>query len=185
MELQARITNAAALARLQRLARVFSPESRTNLNKKAGMQLHALVIETFEREGATQGRPQWQDLKLGGRYERRLGKDGVRRRTGRFLDKRLTRDASGNYVKGSSLDSVYMILQDTGALRQSFNWLFDADNAGVGTITGKTHADIAARHEYGDPSRNLPARPMLPTPDVAVAVVYSVYQIAVEAALKR
>lgn len=185
MELQVRITNAAALARLQRLARVFSPESRTNLNMKAGMKLHALVIETFEREGATQGRPMWQDLKLGGRYERRMGKDGVRRRTGRFLDKRLTRDAAGNYVRGSSLNTVYMILQDTGDMRKSFNWLFDADYAGVGTISGQKHADIAARHEYGDPARNLPARPMLPTPEVAVSTVYSVYQIAVEAALKR
>lgn len=181
MEMQIRVTDSKALARLRSIARVMSPDQRLLLNREAGIKMHQMVIDTFRAEGATQDRPQWQDLKAGGRWKRRMSKDGVLRRE-RFLDKRLPRDARGNFIKGSNLDSVYMILQDSGALREAYYTLADESHAGVGALSGKKHADIAAAHEYGVPSRNLPARPMLPTHEAAVAAVYAVYKLAVEAA---
>ena len=184
MEMQVRVINGAALARLRKLAAVMSPLSRVALNAQAATKMHALVVETFREEGATQGRPKWQDLKAGGRWVRRLGADGVRRRY-RFQDIRRdkrgkpTLDTEGNFIR------AYKILQDTRAMLQSFHMIYDRDAAGVGTLSGFAHADIAVAHEYGVPSRNLPARPMLPTPETAVAVVYAVYGLALEAAASR
>lgn len=177
------IANDATLEPLHRLARQMSPDSRELLNKQAGIKMHELVMETFRLEGATQGRPRWQDLAAGGRWQRRLGRDGVRRRY-RFQDIRRGKggvpelDASGNFIR------AYKILQDTGDMRNSYVWLSDADHAGVGTAKGASHADIAIYHEYGVPARNLPARPMLPTNETALVTVYQVYALAIAKAVR-
>jgi phage gpG-like protein len=78
----------------------------------------------------------------------------------------------------------YRILQDTGALRQSFIPLHDENSTGVGAASGSEHADIAERHQFGDPSGNLPARPMLPEPDAAVRIVSKIYGLVIEEATK-
>lgn len=80
-----------------------------------------------------------------------------------------------------------MILQNTGALRASFNPFSDAKVAGVGAaqILGEEgrDPDMAAVHEFG--LGNVPARPMLPTQEQANAMGMRVYNWFVADARRR
>jgi phage gpG-like protein len=64
-------------------------------------------------------------------------------------------------------------------MRQSFAAFSDNDQAGVGTPIGAQHADLSAIHEYGDPSRNIPARPMLPTKEQGLTFAQEIYSLFV------
>lgn len=157
--------NVESRRRLAKFARAMSPESRGTANKNIGAQLHGDVIRTFEAQGATFGRPKWQDLKAKGRYVKTLAKG-----------------------KKARFQTHYKILQDTGALRQSYVPLSDEDLAGVGAVSfyspvdREDHGDLAKVHQFGVPSRNLPARPMLPTEDRALEVASYVYGMMIEKA---
>lgn len=155
--------------RLAKFARAMSPQSRAIANEQAGIELHSDVIRTFEAEGATFGRPRWEDLKAEGRYPRTNSKD---------------KTATNAKGKKRKFQTAYQILQDTHALRGSFIPLSDDDLAGVGAQSTREHADIAEAHQFGVPSRNLPARPMLPTEDCALEVVTKVYGLMIEEAAR-
>lgn len=145
-----------SIRRLRKFASVMQPDERQLTNEQAAIALQSEVGKTFRAEGATEGRPRWEPLKAGGRWK---GKG-----------------------KNRSFSSIYQILQDTGHLRASFNPLFDENVAGVGAISGTEHADLAPIHQFGNQSRNLPARPMLPTEDAAIGIVTKVYGLAIERA---
>lgn len=71
-----------------------------------------------------------------------------------------------------------MILQNTGALRQSFAPFYDRQQAGVGAqqIVGASDdrpPDIAEVHEFG--LGDVPARPMLPSQDQATGLAMRIY----------
>jgi phage gpG-like protein len=154
----------ATLAKLRKMAAAIAPEERELINEKIGVQLHGEVMRTFESEGATEGRPRWQDLARKGRQRYVTGSDG-KRRLGEF-------------------QTDYKILQDTGALRQSYFPLFDKDSAGVGAVSGAKHADLAPLHEFGVPARNLPARPMLPEPEYVLGVATTLYGMAIRRSME-
>jgi phage gpG-like protein len=78
--------------------------------------------------------------------------------------------------------TVYQILQDTGALRAAYVPLSDRDIAGVGAASVKGHSDLAAAHQFGVAERNLPARPMLPTEETALDIMSRVYGLNIERA---
>lgn len=87
-------------------------------------------------------------------------------------------------VKGKEKKGYARILQNTGALRNSFLPFSDADVAGVGARSVKKHADISTVHEYGAPERNIPARPMLPSRLTAERIALKVYELYVERSIK-
>ena len=122
-------------------------------NKKVAIQLYQYVMDVFAAEGAHDGRPAWAPLKAGGRYSK-----------GRFR-------------------TAYRLLQDTGQLRQSYEPIYDKTSAGVGSVASRPHSDLAPIHEYGNPERNLPARPMLPSVEVLQSTVLTIYGLEFEKAL--
>lgn len=74
------------------------------------------------------------------------------------------------------------ILQDTGYMRQSFDFFSDNDQAGVGAVESKAHAELSVIHELG--LGHVPARPMLPTRDLALSSALQVYGHFVERAVR-
>lgn len=64
------------------------------------------------------------------------------------------------------------ILQNTGALRQSFLPFSDNDSAGVGALSIREHADISAKHEEGI---GVPKRKMLPSNAKALEQAVVIY----------
>jgi phage gpG-like protein len=150
--------------RLRKFTLAMSPQTREQSNREAGIAMHSDVVRTFIAQGATDGRPKWEPLKAGGRY---VG-------TGKKLP--------GGGRAPRRFQTVYQILQDTGALRAAYVPLSDRDVAGVGAASVKGHSDLALAHQYGVPERNLPARPMLPTEEVALDIVSRVYGLAIERA---
>lgn len=146
-----------ALQRLRNMAKVMKPEQRELANRQAGVQLHGDVIRTFAAQGQTQGRPRWLPLKFGGRWK---GKG-----------------------KGRRFQTVYQLLQDTGALRNAYIPLHDDSQAGVGAQSLKAHADLAVVHQFGLPAKNIPARPMLPTAEHALGVVTRIYGLSIQKAV--
>lgn len=155
-----RVNATESLRRLQKFAATVSPENRLLLNRKAAVVIYSDVIRTFDAQGATFGRPRWAPLKT-------TNKGGD---TGRWKG----RGASRRF------ETVYKLLQDTGALRASYLPLSDENVAGVGAVSLREHADLAPIHQFGAPARGLPARPMLPTDERALAVVVDVYGLAIE-----
>lgn len=79
-----------------------------------------------------------------------------------------------------------MILQNTGALRQSFAPFYDREQAGVGAqqiFDEGRDPDMAAVHEFG--LGHVPARPMLPTQEQALGIAMRVYGHFVTASRER
>lgn len=147
-----------ARKKLASMAAVMSPARRELNNRKVGIQLHGDVMRTFIADGATFGRPRWEPLKpstIAGRIRKAK--------------------------KGRIATSLYQILRDTGALRQSFVPLSDDKLAGVGAASfvsqqdGEDHADLAPIHQFGALAKNIPARPMLPTEERAMNVMTTIY----------
>lgn len=131
-------------------------------NRKASIDLYGWVIRNFAAEGALGEDGAWEDLAAGGRW-----KGGGKNRY---------------------FQEDYKILQDTGALRQSFEPFSDEEEAGVGAVAmtaGDRPANLAAVHEYGDASHNLPPRHMLPSPRQALEIGINVYGMHVKTSIKE
>lgn len=132
--------------RLRKYANGIEPGQREVIHQAVGVELHSFVMNVFDKEGAHGKGKAWAPLKLGGRYV-----------NGRFT-------------------TVYQLLQDTGALRQSYTPLFSPNEMGVGAVSGAKHADLAPLHQFGNEKRNLPARPMLPDDTEALEIATRVYE---------
>ncbi len=75
----------------------------------------------------------------------------------------------GRKLPDGTIDTKAKLLQDTGRLRASFQNFYSKDVAGVGSPL-----DYSLAHELGLPSKNLPARRMIPNAsdkDVEAAVI--------------
>lgn len=157
---------------------------RSLANRQLSNQLEGWVLRNFAQQGALRLPGGWEPLKLSTLLARlRKGKGSAGKKAA----------AARSFKQGKSVAETYAatgaglvkILQDTGALRQAFAGFYDAQEAGVGAVSHSAHADLAIVHEYGNPSRNLPARPMLPTPAQALEMAFLVYQNHVDQARKR
>lgn len=126
--------------------------NRSAANRALSVQLYGWVIKNFEAEGALNQR--WAPLQES------------------TAKRKLTKKIPRGY---------HPILQVTGNLRQSFAPFADNDTAGVGARASRG-VDYAAVHEEGAPSRNIPARPMLPPEKDAVKMGLAVYQFYVDRA---
>jgi phage gpG-like protein len=73
------------------------------------------------------------------------------------------------------------ILQNTGALRQSFLPFSDNNSAGVGALSVRKHADISKKHEEGI---GVPKRPMLPGRAKALEQAIIIYEAFIERAVR-
>lgn len=164
IKVEVKVEDSEVTRRLRKVATAMSPRARADYNMKAAIAMYGYVIRVFDAQGAHDGRPGWQPLKAGGRTKVTQHADGTRSR--RF-------------------QSDHKILQDTGALKESYWQLHDENYAGVGALSMRKHADLAAVHQFGNPAKNLPARPMLPEPDVALRIVSQVYGFALQEAVKR
>jgi phage gpG-like protein len=113
-----------------------------NANRNVSLWLLRWVNDNFKTEGGKVGN--WKPFTYGGR-----------------LVKKGTRGASPISLLPSKrrayINPSAKLLQDTGALRLSFDVFHSQKNAGVGS-----DLKYAAAHEQGLPSRNLPQRRMLP-----------------------
>lgn len=131
------------------------------LNRQVSIALYGIVLRNF-RDSSSDGKA-WSPFKAGGRWEGR--------------------------GKARYLDTSAQLLLDTGALRASFAPFADANQAGVGAknyvpkSTGGAPWDLAAIHEFG--TRNIPARPMLPTLEQGLGVAIKVYDWAIKRAAKE
>lgn len=157
---------------LQKLAAGIA--DRKKANQQLSVKLEGEVLSNFRTEGAEFGAP-WVPLKLSTILARlRLSpKSKTKKAAAAALFKK---GGTPKAVFAASGAGLLQILQDTGHLRQSFAGFFDADEAGVGARSNAAHADLSIVHEYGDPSRNIPARPMLPPPEKALEWAIAVYQ---------
>jgi phage gpG-like protein len=72
----------------------------------------------------------------------------------------------------------------TGNLRDSFAGFGDAEQAGVGA-QASFGVDYARVHQEGNPARNLPARPMLPPPEIAKELWSRVYDNFIETLIHK
>jgi phage gpG-like protein len=159
-------------AALQKLAAGIADTNKAN--QQLSVKLEGEVLANFASEGSEFGNP-WQPLALSTILER------LRRSP---KSKGAIAKAKGIFKAGGTSKQAYSasgaglikILQDTGGLRQSFAGFFDATQAGVGAQSNAAHADLSIVHEHGDPSRNLPARPMLPPPGLALDWAVAVYE---------
>jgi len=150
-------------------------------NKQLSVQLEGFVLNNFDQEGALRGG--WEPLKPS-TILARLRKSPAGKRAKGLAGALAKAGRKSADIAATTGAGLVKILQDTGAMRQSFAAFSDNDVAGVGARSGAQHAELTAIHEYGDPSRNIPARPMLPTPDQALQMAYDVYEAYVEKARK-
>jgi phage gpG-like protein len=126
-------------------------------NRAAAIELYQFVMKNFQTEGGMTEAGAWEPL-------------------------------ADSTVAWKERRGYQMVLQNTGALRASFEPFSDATMAGVGarqltgTIDGRD-PDIAEVHEFG--LGNVPARPMLPSYDQALAIGMRVYDYFVEQAQRR
>lgn len=80
-------------------------------------------------------------------------------------------------------DGKVAILQDTGALRQSFMPFSNNDLAGVGSVSSREHSKLSEIHEEG--LGNVPARPMLPSEGRAIAEAIKIYDHYIGRAIRQ
>lgn len=160
-----------ALDQFRTLAREIG--NRKQANEQLAVELWKWVEQNFEQQGLLTGTP-WQELSpetIAQRLAKSRGSKGVRALArGMFRQGALSAEVFEETGMG-----LFMILQDTGAMRQSFDWFADNDQAGVGSVSSHEHADLTAIHQYGDPTRNIPARPMLPDREQALELAVAVY----------
>jgi phage gpG-like protein len=140
-----------AQRKLKRLADTLS--DRRQVNKALSVSLWNMVQRNFQTE-SHDGKP-WE----------KLAPSTIRARE----------------RKQKKAISRFKILQDTGALRQSFDFFSDNDLAGVGSVASKGHADLSIIHELG---LRVPARPMLPARAKALAEALNIYGHFVERAVR-
>ena len=166
------LTVTAAREALYRLAAQL--RNRRQANQQLSVQLEEFVLRNFQSEGALRGG--WEPLKLSTIMARlRKGRSTPAKEKAKALYKQ---GRTREQVLSATGAGSFMILQDTGALRQSYAGFYDNDVAGVGTADSghPEQPDIATMHEQGDPARNLPARPMLPDIDQALEMAMVVYE---------
>lgn len=147
--------------KLAKFVEKISPEKREQINRKVGIALLGIVQRNFAKETG-EGQP-WARLKPATKkWKKKRGYAGI--------------------------------LKNTGALRNSF--LSDAtpDQARVygRSLVGKNEwgedtrpTDLARIHQFGAPSRGIPARPMLPSTKQAQVVVNKIYNMAFVAAKQQ
>lgn len=152
-------------------------------NQQLSVKLEGEVLRQFESEGAEFGAT-WAPLKLS-TILHRLGKSPKSASKLAKARKSLAAGVSSRKTFEATGAGLFKILQDSGALRQSFAGFFDDTEAGVGARSNTAHADLAVVHQEGDPGRNLPARPMLPPPELALDWALQVYQNHVDQARAR
>jgi phage gpG-like protein len=159
-------------AALNKLAAAIA--DRNQANQQLSVKLEGEVLQNFGSEGGEFGNP-WVPLKLSTILARLRGspKSNGAKAKAKGIFKAGGTSKQAFAASGAGL---IKILQDTGALRQSFAGFFTPDEAGVGARSNAAHADLSIVHEFGDPSRNIPARPMLPPPDLALEWAIEVYQ---------
>jgi phage gpG-like protein len=157
---------------LQTLAQAIA--DRRQANQQLSVKLEGEVLRNFESEGHEFNTP-WAPLALStirARLRKGSGSKGRRQK------------AIAGFKAGKTSKQVFQasgagllkILQDTGALRQSFAGFYDSDQAGVGSQSNAAHADLSLVHQEGSPSRHIPARNMLPPADMALDWALVVYQ---------
>lgn len=125
-------------------------------NRAASIELYQFVMKNFQTEGGMTEAGAWEPL-------------------------------ADSTVEWKERRGYAMILQNTGALRDSFTPFHDSQRAGVGgakiyAADGRS-PDIAEMHEFG--GDNVPARPMLPTYDQALAIGMRVYEFYVADAQRQ
>lgn len=157
---------------LQKLAAGIADTGKAN--QQLSVKLEGEVLANFASEGNEFGAP-WQPLKLSTILERLRGSPKSKAAKSKAKAIFKAGGTSRQAFAGSGAGLI-KILQDTGALRQSFAGFFTATEAGVGAQSNAAHADLSKVHEFGDSSRNIPARPMLPPPQLALDWAIEVYQ---------
>jgi phage gpG-like protein len=122
------------------------------VNRKVSVWLLRWVNTNFKTQGGKVGG--WKPFKYGGRVVSKTKKGKSGKRTKNRLAKSQGIGGPGNrpYV-----DTSAKLLQDTGLLRAKFHPFHTRNTAGVGN-----NQPYSLAHELGVPSRNLPARRMLP-----------------------
>lgn len=159
-------------AALNKLAAAIA--DRNQANQQLSVKLEGEVLRNFASEGIEFGNP-WVPLKLSTILARLRGSPKSK---GAKAKAKAVFKAGGTSKQAfaASGAGLIKILQNTGALRQSFAGFFAEDEAGVGARSNAAHADLSIVHEFGDSSRNIPARPMLPPPALALGWAIEVYQ---------
>lgn len=157
---------------LNKLAAGIADRSRAN--QQLSVKLEGEVLANFANEGQEFNTP-WAPLKLS-TILRRLSKSPKSKAKKAKAAALFKQGQSSRAVYAASGAGLLRILQDTGALRQSFAGFYDNDEAGVGARSNAAHADLSIVHQEGNPSRNLPARNMLPPPAMALEWAIAVYQ---------
>lgn len=159
-------------AALQKLAAGIADTNKAN--QQLSVKLEGEVLANFASEGSEFGAA-WVPLKLSTILARLRGSPKSKGAKAKAKEVFKSGGTSKQAFAASGAGLI-QILQDTGALRQSFAGFFDATQAGVGAQSNAAHADLSKVHEFGDPSRNIPARPMLPPPQLALDWAIEVYE---------
>jgi phage gpG-like protein len=157
---------------LQKLAAGIADTGKAN--QQLSVKLEGEVLANFASEGGEFDNP-WVPLKLStilARLRKSPKSKGAKEKAKGIFKA----GGTSKQAFAASGAGLIKILQDSGALRQSFAGFFTPTEAGVGARSNAAHADLSQVHEFGDPSRNIPARPMLPPPAMALEWAIEVYE---------
>lgn len=173
-------TIAAANKALQTLAAQI--RDRTVANKQLAVKLEGEVLRNFASEGAEFGLP-WAPLKPATILARlNKGKQTARVKAAKGL---INTGQSIKQARKALGGGIVQTLQDTSAMKQTFAGFSTEDEAGVGARSNTAHADLTLVHQYGSPTRNIPARPMLPPVELALGWAVQIYQRHVDNAREK
>lgn len=172
-------TQVTSLA-LQKLAASMRDRNRTN--RQLATQLTAWVFRNFQAEGALAVAGGWVQLSQSTILARLAKSHGAagKKRAARTA---VRAGASSRQAFDATGVGLLKILQDTGALRNSFHPFSDNEEAGVGSQSNAKHADVSVVHQLG--LGRVPARPMLPTPEAALEMAIAVYNVHIEESRKQ
>lgn len=150
--------------------------NRRRANQQLSVQLEGWVLRNFASEGGLTLAGAWVPLKPE-TILRRINEHPGRAKAAKVREAKslVKRGFTSRAAYNQTGAGLVKILQDTGAMRQSFAGFFDDKRAGVGARSGSAHADLTKIHQDGSEDHNIPARPMLPTPDQALEMATAVY----------
>ena len=141
---------------------------------KIGEYLDPATRERFDREQAPDGTP-WEPLS-DATLRRKMLK-GVKR--GRGQKRRRLTTRAGNTKSGAIARLAQArILVESGDLRDTLHYLATADRLKFGT-----DRKYGATHQFGDPERNIPARPFLGLSDADRAEIVAILREHLERAM--
>lgn len=164
---------------LQKLAAGIADTNKAN--QQLSVKLEGEVLRNFASEGSEFGAP-WQPLALSTILERLKG--SRKSKSAKAKAKEIFKaGGTSKQAFAASGAGLIKILQDTGGLRQSFAGFFTATEAGVGAQSNAAHADLSKVHEFG--TEHIPARPMLPPPQLALDWAIEVYENHIAQARQR